>query len=177
MAPGGELVEDFAYKDFDPTAWEDPGYDFRMAEGQKALERSASARGSLLSGGALKGLTRYAQGVASDEYGKSYDRYNTDYQRAFNTFQANKSNLFNRLSSLAGTGQQSVAQMGQLGANYANQAGGNLQDAARAAGGYGTDAAAARASGYVGAANAWNRGLGSAIDQVSGLYKIWGANN
>jgi len=34
----------------------DPGYSFRMSEGMKALERSAAARGGLLSGATLKGI-------------------------------------------------------------------------------------------------------------------------
>jgi hypothetical protein len=36
----------------------DPGYGFRMSEGMKALERSAAARGGLLSGATLKGIQR-----------------------------------------------------------------------------------------------------------------------
>lgn len=46
-----------------------PGYQFRLGEGLKALERSAAARGTLLTGGTLKGLERYAQDYASNEYG------------------------------------------------------------------------------------------------------------
>ena len=45
-----------------------PGYQFRLGEGLKALERSAAARGTLLTGGTLKGLTRYGQEFASNEY-------------------------------------------------------------------------------------------------------------
>jgi hypothetical protein len=45
-----------------------PGYQFRLGEGLKALERSAAARGTLLTGGTLKGLARYGQDYASNEY-------------------------------------------------------------------------------------------------------------
>lgn len=47
-----------------------PGYKFRLAEGAKALEQSAAARGKLFSGQTGKALTEYGQGVASDEFGK-----------------------------------------------------------------------------------------------------------
>ena len=47
-----------------------PGFQFRLGEGLKALERSAAARGTLLTGGTLKGLERYAQDYASGEYEK-----------------------------------------------------------------------------------------------------------
>lgn len=46
-----------------------PGYEFRKAEGEKALRRMASATGKLGSGSMYKDLMRYGQGLASDEYG------------------------------------------------------------------------------------------------------------
>jgi hypothetical protein len=54
---------------------EDPGYRFRLAEGTKALERSAAARGGLLGGGTLRSLTRYSQSEASQEYANMFDRF------------------------------------------------------------------------------------------------------
>lgn len=88
----------------------DPGYQFRMDEGNKAVERSAAARGGLLSGATMKAMTRYSQGLASSEYG----------------------NYTNRLASLAGVGQTASNTMGSLGTNYANAAGNNMMDAANA---------------------------------------------
>lgn len=90
----------------------DPGYQFRMAEGQKALERSASARGFLDSGKALKSLSRYSQGVASDEFGNAWNRN-----------QAENTGRFNRLASMAGVGQTAAQNLGSLGAQQAGQVG------------------------------------------------------
>lgn len=105
----------------------DPSYQFRLGEGMKALERSAAARGGLISGGALKAAQRYGQDFASNEFGNAY----------------------NRLASMAGLGQTATGAQsnaaGQFGANA-----GNLM----------TGAGAARASGYVGGANALSSGLG-----------------
>lgn len=56
----------------------DPGYQFRMSEGLKALERSASARGLLQSGGTLKDITRFGQDAASQEYQNAFQRYLTE---------------------------------------------------------------------------------------------------
>jgi len=53
----------------------DPGYQFRMSEGMKALERSAAARGILQSGGTLKDITRFGQDYASQEYQNAFQRY------------------------------------------------------------------------------------------------------
>ena len=53
----------------------DPGYGFRLSEGLKALERSAAARGGLMSGGTGKALQRYGQDLASQEYGNAFRRF------------------------------------------------------------------------------------------------------
>lgn len=87
----------------------DPGYQFRMAQGQKALERSAAARGGLAGGGFMKGLDRYSQGLASDEYQNAWSRNQTDM-----------TNRFGRLANIAGMGQNSAQNLGALGSHYAD---------------------------------------------------------
>ena len=124
---------------------QDPGYAFRLSEGQKALDRSAAARGGLISGGALKAATRYGQDMGSQEY-----------MNAFNRYQTERNAMLNPLQSLAGVGQTTAAQLGQTGAaNAANV--GNLI----------TGGAAAQAAGQVGAANAFTGGLGTYLNYTS----------
>lgn len=53
----------------------DPGYAFRLAQGQKAMERSAAGRGMLQSGSFAKSLAGYSQDLASQEYANAFDRY------------------------------------------------------------------------------------------------------
>lgn len=134
-ANGGDLNRDFTMADFN----RDPGYAFRRTEGLKGVEASAAARGGALSGGALKGIEKYGQDLASQEYGSAYNRFNADRDRRFN-----------RLSSIAGLGQTATRDVASGGQNYANQAGDLM-----------TQAGNARASGYVGSANAINQGIGS----------------
>lgn len=125
---GDEFKKDFTMSDF----YRDPGYQFRMQEGQKALERSAAARGGLQSGATLRALAQYGQNFATNEYQNAYNRFNADRDRRFN-----------RLSSMAGMGQTANSQVGAAGQNYANQAGniygqmGQAQ-AANAMGGFNT---------------------------------------
>lgn len=90
---------------------QDPGYAFRMSEGMKGLERSAAARGGLLSGATLKGIQRYGQEMGSQEY-----------QNAFNRYQAERQARLGPLQSLAGVGQTTANTLGGYGQNYANQA-------------------------------------------------------
>ena len=62
---GAKEKQDAAFADFQTT----PGYQFRMDEGSKALDRSAASRGMLRSGAQQKALTAFGQGIASEEYG------------------------------------------------------------------------------------------------------------
>lgn len=101
----GSLAKSFSMDDYQ----QDPGYQFRMDEGNKALERSLNAQGKTYSPEAIKALQSYGQGLASEEYGNAYNRFNTD-----------QGNLFNRLSTLSGFGQAAQGQNAQAGANYAN---------------------------------------------------------
>jgi hypothetical protein len=55
----------------------DPSYAWRLGQGVEALDRSAAANGSLNSGGQLKALTRYGQGLASTEFQNDFARNNT----------------------------------------------------------------------------------------------------
>jgi len=129
---------------------QDPGYTFRLAEGQKALERQAAARGGLISGAALKAAQRYGQEMGSQEY-----------MNAFNRYQAERAAQLQPLQSLAGVGQTTAQQMGAAGQQYAGQAGQTAMGMAQNVGDLMGSAAAARASGYVGGANALIGGLGT----------------
>jgi len=131
----------------------DPGYAFRLSEGQKALDRSAAARGGLISGGALKAATRYGQDMGSQEYQNAYNRALTGY----NTGVASENQLYNRQAGLAGIGQTATNLVGQAGQNYATNAG-NLM----------TSGAAANAAGQVGMANAVTGGLGTYLNYSQG---------
>ena len=117
---------------------QDPGYAFRLSEGQKALDRQAAARGGLISGGALKAAQRFGQEMGSQEYTNAFNRYQTE-----------RAARLNPLQSLAGVGQTSVNQLGAAGQNYASGMGEALGASAQA-----------RASGYMGAANAIGGGIG-----------------
>ena len=104
----------------------DAGYQFRLQQGQDALENSRAAMGGLFSGATGKALSEYGQGFASNEFQNAYNRYTNDQNIAYNRYNNDQSNLFNRLSGLAGTGQTANQQVQGAGMNYANQVGGNL---------------------------------------------------
>jgi hypothetical protein len=105
----------------------DPGYQFRLSEGMKALDRQAAARGGLISGGALKAAQRYGQDLGSQEFGAAY----------------------NRLAGLADVGPRAAGVMSGLGQTYATNVGNMMVGQGQTA----AQAAIARGSAYGGALN------------------------
>jgi hypothetical protein len=136
----GSAARSFSMADFKA----DPGYAFRMSEGMKALDRSAAARGGLLSGAALKGASRFGQDLASGEYTNAFNRYQTE-----------RSARINPLLSLLGAGQTSANTL----TNAAGNLGQGLGQAAVASGN-------AQASQYMNTSNA----LTSALNQGVNMY-------
>ena len=143
----GSLLKNFDLQDFETS----PGYQFRLAEGNKGMDRASASRGSFDSGATLKALTRFNQDYASNEYGNAYNRD-----------ASNKDRTYNYLSGVSGTGANTAGMIAGLGANNANA---NSQLI--------TGAGNARAAGTVGAANAWQTGLGN----ISGAARDYNTLN
>ena len=127
----------------------DPGYQFRQTEANKALERSAAARGGLFSGATGRSLSRLNQDMASQEYGAAYNRAYTS-----------RNDQLNRLASMAGIGQNTASNLSQAGQNYS----GNMSNI------YG-QAANAQAAGYGAQAQNWGNMVNNGMQAYS-LYKM-----
>ena len=115
----------------------DPSHQFRLKQGQQALDRSSAARGMGYSGAQLKAAQDYGQNMASQEF----------------------ANYYNRLAGLAQGGQQSAQSLGNMGGQYATGASNTLGSLGASLQNNLGQAANARASGYIGGANAINQGL------------------
>ena len=90
-----------------------PGYEFRLKQGTGANLQASNVTGGAVGGNALRSLQDYAQNFASGEYGS-----------AFNQFQAQRTNIYNQLKSIADSGLtattgQANAMIG-TGTNVAN---------------------------------------------------------
>lgn len=173
----------------DPAAAEammkaDPGYAFRLQQGQRALDRGAAARGGLLSGRAAMDTQDYVQGQASQEFSNAFARAgalddrdysraltdssrawdqgmaldNRDYSRAWDLDQSS----YNRLASLAGLGQTSQTNTSAAGMAFGNSAASNAIGAGNAS-----------AAGTIGSANAWSNAIGQGVGQyqTNQLYR------
>jgi hypothetical protein len=88
-----ELTRPFTTDDFEA----DPGFQFRVEQGERGINRFLASRGLTTSGRAGKELTRFNQGEATQEF-----------DRAFNRFQTTQGNRFNRLLALSNVGQSAT---------------------------------------------------------------------
>lgn len=157
---------------------QDPGYQFRLQQGQEAVEKSAAARGGYFSGQTGIDLQKYGQGLASQEYQSAFDREMSQRQLGLTgrgqefaerqgeagqylglagLTEEQTNNLYNRYSGMAGMGQQAAMGTGQFG-----------QQAATAAGGYDMASAGAQAGGITGSAGAYAGGMQNINNQLQG---------
>jgi hypothetical protein len=126
-------MQDYQFSPYAPVQFgevdvtQDPGYQFRMEQGQQALERAQAGQpGGALSGRALKEAMRYNQGLASQEYGQAYGRSVDEYNRGVgeqNRAYGMQSDAFNRLASLAGVGQTAIQGQQNLSSQYGQNVG------------------------------------------------------
>ncbi len=169
-APGyGSAAKSFSAEDMQ----QDPGYAFRLSEGQKAIERSTAARGGLQSGAALKAAARYGQEMGSQEYANAFNRYQTE-----------RANKIAPLQSLQSVGQASAAGQAAAAGNLASGSSQALQNyGSGASGAYGTYGAAQgqiAASQGAGASAAYG-GYGAGVSNIYGVsnqarQSAYGAN-
>jgi hypothetical protein len=130
-----ELTRAYTAEDFNQGI--DPGYQFRLTQGQKALENQYNRGGGLISGNVMQGMQDYTQGQASQEFANAFGRNTTT-----------QTNIFNRLKGIADMG------LGATGttAEAATRTGESMGSAAIASG-------QAQAAGQIGAAKAYGNTL------------------
>lgn len=133
-----ELTKPFSLQDFTAS----PAYQFNLEQGQKAIDKAAAARGAFYQPGTLQDISRFSQGLASNEFQNAFSNYNT-----------NLNNIWNRLYGLTGTGQNAAAQTGGFAQGAATNIGADI-----------TGAANARAAGTVGVANALTGAAGTGVN-------------
>lgn len=159
----GKYARDFGMSDF--TA--DPGYQFRLDQGLKALNASAASRGGALSGANMKGAIDYGQNMASNEYTNAYNRYRTNradqlapLQGLYTGGQASAAGSAAQAGAAGSTMNNAYSNLGSNINSTNNALSTNVGNAINAGGN-------AAASGYVGGANAVN----STISNMGNIYQ------
>lgn len=174
-APETTKYADFVAPDAE-TFKQDPGYQFRLKEGERALTNSATAKGNLLGGAFAKAMQGYGQEQASQEYGNAYNRALTGYNTNKDTAQQH---FGNQMQSFGGN-------LSAFGANTSAANADAQNGLAAATGSYDrnynlartqyTDAASqAQAAASAGAANS-NQAYSRALSEYQMRYGIFQNN-
>lgn len=150
----------------------DPGYAFRLQQGEEALQNSAAARGGLLSGGTAKAFEDYAQNFASNEYENVYNRALQNYGTNAQNYYTGQGNQFNRLNALAGTGLTAAGTLGSEGTAAGGMIGDTLARLGNSQAAGINNAAAAGASGIIGGYNALQGGITGATNAATGALQL-----
>lgn len=147
----GTFMEQFTNQDL----YRDPSYQWRLEQGNKALLARQAAGGNRWGSQAMKDISDYNQGAASQEYGNAYSR-----------FMQQKQQLYDRLMGIVTPGQGATSGAVNAGSNAASSMSGNLMSAAGMAGNNIAGAGASQAGGTIGSTNA----LVGGINNAAGAY-------
>jgi hypothetical protein len=150
-APGGQFMQPFSLDKFH----ESPGYQFNLQQGQQALDKASAARGNFYAPQTLQDTAKFSQGLASNEFNNAYNMYNQD-----------QGNIFNRLFAMSGSGQNAAANIGGFGTNAANNVASNTIGSGNAQG-----------AGIMGIGNAANTAIGQGynaylLNQILGSQQM-----
>lgn len=179
LAPGGGLTQSYApFTAPNPQGVANtPEYQFAAQQGGRAIENSAAARGTDLSGGTLKDLNTFGQGLASNQYQNAFQNALQSYNTNFNTFNTGGTNLYNRLMGITNTGEQGAGAAVTSGNETAQSTSQNYMNLGQLVGNLYTDKGNAQAAGTVGGANQINSAIGGTTNTLASLYgQLYGGN-
>lgn len=132
----GSLLQPFNVNDWKQLS---PAYNFQRQQGIQGVLGADSSSAGALSGAAQKDLISFNQNLA-----------NTSFNNAFNMYQTQQGNIYDRLAGIAQLGQAAASNTGQQGTALAGQA---AQSA--------TNIGTALGAGQIGAANAYSGAIGN----------------
>jgi len=148
----GKYAKDFGMSDF--TA--DPGYQFRLEQGMKALNASAAAKGMGQAGANIKGALDYGQNLGSQEY-----------QNAFNRYQTNRTAQLAPLQNLYAGGQAAAAGSAANAQNTGSNMGNTYTAAGQGVAQAGVASGNAQATGYLNTSNAVTNALNQGMSSYT----------
>jgi len=125
-----------------------PGYQYQLQQAMSAIQNSAAAKGSAISGNTLRDLQSNAQGLANQDWWNAYNANSSAYWNAANYSSGLQNRQISALQSLLTSGQAAASNTAAAGQTSANSIGNSL-----------TNIGNSQASGAIGSANATNTGL------------------
>jgi len=91
--------------------------------------------------------------------GTDWQQKMAEFAQKRDVFRGNRQDIYNFIAPLAGMGQGAATTTGNYGANFGNQAGGNIIGAGNAT-----------AAGTIASGNAWRQGIANSINNAVDIY-------
>ena len=157
-----------------------PGYQFALQQALGAQQAGAAANGSLLTGGMQAALGQNAQNYADTNYNNVYNQALQTYGTNYNTWANQQASEYNKLAGMAGMGQTAANTLNTQGLQSVGQMANTLGNTGQNVAQQNNNAAAATASGYIGAGNAYGgmaSNLGNGLSQLLMLQMMGGGKN
>lgn len=151
----GSLLRNFGEEDLSNDTVFNLGHQYAQDQGQLAVNRLAAASGNYLSGATINAAQKQGANIANQFGNDAYNRFNT-----------NQGNIYNRLAGVSGAGQQAVNQVASSGQNMANNVSQNIIGAANA-----------RGASQIAGANAITSGIGQALNYTQQNNYLNSLNN
>lgn len=177
----------------------DPGYQFGLDQGTQGINRGQASRGNFLSGAAMKELTRFNEDYAGTKFNEGFNRasstyntnqstnlneYNTNLNRRQNewntnltAYDRNRNTIYDFLTGVSRTGQNSAAQVGTSNNRAAESAGNLITNAGTAQSAATIAGSNALVGGLNSAANAYNTSSGNSLNSAAGWNTMLANNN
>lgn len=174
------FTEQFSYDDFKAPTMDDlkssPGFQASLDRASNTLQRSAAAKGSLLSGSTLQSLSDQTADLTSQGYSDLFKQdaqtYQTNRGNAYDAYKERRANFYQnqdspyaKLMGLASLQQQDTQGQRQINLGYAGLANQAMSGGANQYNSLLTGGANAQASGIMGQSNAY-QGLYGAASQI-----------
>lgn len=152
--------EEFSFDGKDLAS--DPGYQFGLNQGTQGIERGQASRGNFLSGAAMKELDRFNQDYAGTKFNDAFNRNLSTWNTNLGAYNQHQNSLYDMLTGVSRTGQNSAAQVGTSNIAGANAIGNNMIGAGNAQAAGTVAGTNSLVNGINQAANAYNTGTNSA---------------
>lgn len=155
-APGGDFVKPFDAKTFD--LYKDPGFNWRIQQGQRGINQAQNAGGIRFSGATLKAISNYNQEAASQEWSAARQREIDDQTRAYQ-----------RTQDTANIGINATNKEVDAGGTYGTNLAKTDQTQAQTVADLQTDLASAQAAGDVAKANSITQAINGILTGVENV--------
>lgn len=182
LADGSWDLSRFGFTDEDITQFgmgqliQDPGYQFRLEQGQNALDMAAARAGKLVSGDQLIAASEYNQGMASQEFQNAFMRTASERDASFQRAAFERDTRYNALADIMDRGYGAATALSGVAGQMGDRVSGAYTNIGNALARGAENTGNAQAQGAINVGNAWNNaltGFATSVQQGIGNFMLY----